>query len=434
MARLHWVLLLIALGVVTVCGAIWFGARAETKHPELPVYVLGGERMAAGGEIYLRGNEAKPFTYPPFAAVPFALFRFVPIAWQPAAWFVINFSLLLAMLAWLQKWAASAWPDAPPARLALTWVIVSAIAARYVFSVFENQSHDLLLMGPMVLATAMWCRATARGSAGAGAFVGLAAAIKATPLLCLLMFTLRRSFPAVVALLLTFGALSLLPDLFFPRQDGDTWLHAWYSINLRSLSVGQTATGAWSSHSFLNQSLGGSLTRIFTNVPVDQDPFTRPDAALLNISPGALFNVILMARLAVLLLLAAVALRARKVVLAACESTALLVQRRVALGEIGAMLCGMVLLSPMSSKAHFCVLMLPALFCVDRVLRCKRSDPWLVVTVAAAAILSTFSSKDILGKELGNFLLGLGSVTWIALLLLLATLRAMRPEPVLEHA
>ena len=43
------------------------------------------------------------------------------------------------------------------------------------------------------------------------------------------------------------------------------------------------------------------------------------------------------------------------------------------LGEAGLIACGMVLLSPMSSKSHFCVLLLPIAFCCYAYLHHRRS-------------------------------------------------------------
>ena len=44
---------------VAVAGAWWFGFRNADKSPELPVYLRGAERMAAGEEIYRRGTDDK---------------------------------------------------------------------------------------------------------------------------------------------------------------------------------------------------------------------------------------------------------------------------------------------------------------------------------------------------------------------------------------
>ena len=86
--------------------------------------------------------------------------------------------------------------------------------------------------------------------------------------------------------------------------------------------------------------------------------------------------------------------------------------------------CGMVLLSPQSSKAHFCVLLLPAAFGVRCMLASR--DRLLILLLLAALVAGPLSAKDLVGKDFGNVLLAYGSVTWCTVLLLLATVRGLR--------
>ena len=127
-------------------------------------------------------------------------------------------------------------------------------------------------------------------------------------------------------------------------------------------------------------------------------------------------------QLGVLGLIAVGVLGAGRAVAAASDGKA--AQRTLGLGEVAAMVCGMVLLSPQSSKSHFCVWMFPAAFLVDRLLRGPR-DLWLWLLVAGAMLLGPFSAKDLVGREFGNKLLAYGSVTWCTVLLLLAVVRVL---------
>lgn len=423
MRRSRLWLLPILLAVMAAGGA-WFHQQARRGDRELPVYVTGAERMVAGEEIYRRGTDGKPFTYPPFAAVPFAPFLLLPGSWRPAAdawlWFAVNLLVLLAVLRWLHRWAGAGWPGARPPRPWLLWVLVAVLAARHVSSVFENQSHDLLVFGVVAAGCAAWIRGGRRGALLAGAGAGVGAALKATPLLFLELFALRRAWLAALALLAAAALCSLLPDLVFPRQDGGSWLGAWISVNLRGLSVGGTAkaAGAWDAHSVLNQSLSGTLTRLFS-APATEGPFVERGVLLAALPPALLRAVVTAGQLLVVGAIAWGVLRARR---AAAHGESW--RRHTALGECGLLLCGMVLLSPQSSKAHFCVLLVPAVFCADRALRGRR-DPWLWVLLAAAAAAGALTAKGLLGRSLGNHVLGLGAVTWNTVLLLAATVRGL---------
>jgi hypothetical protein len=423
--RRYWLFALLL--AVAIAGAWHFAGRAASgEDRELPVYVIGGQRMAAGTEVYRRqagadyAADLKPFTYPPFAALPFVPFARLPAAWQPPLWFLLNFAVLLGLVRWLHRHAGRRDGDLGAPRPLAFWLLVGVVGGRHVASVFSNQSHDLLTAGLLGLCAAAWVR----GRSLAGAWAGAAAAFKATPLLLLGLFGLRLRVGAVLLLLAAAALATLLPDWLCPRGDGKAWAVAWYELTLRGLDAGAAAAeGAWSRHNILNQGLGGTLTRCFQ--PLDAAAkFTvgEPGTALVAVLPATAFRVVLHgAQLAVLVLLALVARRAAAVVRAAAEPAA--AQRAVALGEVGAYACGMLLLSPMSSKAHFCVWIFPVAFLAERALRGRRDRAAMALFVAGAVV--GLLAKDVLGKSLGNLVLAYGNATWGTLLFLLATLRAL---------
>lgn len=411
--------------VVLTAGGFYFGFRSKAGDRELPVYLTGSERMVAGEEIYRKGEDAKVFTYPPFAAAPVMPMLAVPSRWQPAAWFAVNFFLLLAVVRALHRWACRDWDGAGPPRLALLWIAVALLAGRHVSSVFENQSHDLFVCAAVVFAAVLLGRRGRLGDLGAGVAAGAGAAFKATPLLFLELFVFARSWTSLVVLVVAAVGLTWLPDLVFPRDDGASWAMRWHETFLRGMDVGDAAdsSGAWTSHNFLNQGLAGTMARLFTPPPAaQQSVFVLQDAMVAQLSPAVAKAFLRAMQLLVVVVVAIGALRLRAMRDVESPEAG---WRRASIGASGLVACGMVLLSPMSSKQHFCVLVLPAVFCADRLLRGSR-DPLLLMTVAASALLATASSKGVLGKDLGNLVLAWGSVTWATVLLMLATLRAMR--------
>ncbi|MCR9246197.1 MAG: DUF2029 domain-containing protein [bacterium] len=420
---------LAALAFLVWAGAMWGGSayftrRAAKGDRELPVYVMGGERLAAGEEIYRRGADAKPFTYPPFAAVPFVPFSWLPRDWQPAAWFVVNFHLLLGIVLVLQRHGRRRLEGRGPPRMVGFWLLTLFLGGHHVASVFSNQSHDLLIAGLAALTFVGWARAARGGGVLAAVWVGIGAAIKATPLLFLGLFLVRYRWLAAVVVVAAFGLLSWSPDLLFPRADGGSWFKAWIDVNLRGLEVGGTASaaGAWNAHSYLNQSLSGTLTRLFTPAAVT-GAFVDESAMLIDLGATGCKIVTVAGQLAVLGLLTGAVRSARQAVLAAESADSM--QRTVALGEIAVFVCGMVLLSPQSSKAHFCIWLFPAAYLADRMLRGPR-DRLLWPLAIAAFVVGPLMSKGVVGREFGNLLLARGNVTWATVLLLLATVRSLR--------
>jgi hypothetical protein len=134
----------------------------------------------------------------------------------------------------------------------------------------------------------------------------------------------------------------------------------------------------------------------------------------------------MLAQLGVLALITVGVRAAARVVRSAADAAA--AQSAVGLGEVAAIACGMVLLSPQSSKSHFCIWLFPTAYVVDRLLRCRRDTCAIVLFVLAAVV--GLLSKQLLGTGLGNHLLGYGNVTWSTLLLLGATVRCLRMTPV----
>jgi hypothetical protein len=408
---------------VLVLGGWYFGFRAKDDDRELPVYVTGAERMTAGEEIYRRGADAKPFTYPPFAAVPFVPFPAVPAEWRPPLWFAVNFVILLLLVRWLHRYARDAVPGLGPSRLLAFWLLTAVVGGRHVVSVLTNQSHDLFVAGLVGMVAAWWCR----NRSVAGAWAGLGAAVKATPLLFVVLFALRPRLMGLVWLVAAAALATVLPDLLFPRGDGRFWWAAWFDVNLRGLEVGggAAAAGAWNKHSILNQSLGGTLARLFTPVEVADNKFVVGEAGsvlLVALPPAVMRAVQLLLSAAVLAAIALAVRTAARFMRGAPDQA--VAQRLVGLGEVGAVACGMVLLSPQSSKSHFCVWLFPVAFVAERLLRGRRDA--VAIALFAAAAVTALLAKDVLGRELGNRVLAFGNVTWATVLLLLATLRCLR--------
>lgn len=401
-------LVLVAALVAGLVGALRKGTS------ELPVYTTAGARMIEGAEVY-RQDDAKPFTYPPLFAAPFVPFTWLPESVHRGVWYFVNVGALAWIVVLLRRIARSAMPTG--AREIWLWVLVAALAARHVAAVFQNQSHDLLVFGPIVLAVLAMRRGL---DASAGLACGVAAACKATPLLFLPMFVGQLRVRATLFFVVAAVGATLLPDLLWPRADGGWWVVAWYETFLGAVQVGRPAdgAGAWGASSFLNQNLAGTLYRL--SVPVDPaavNDFVR-DVAVWHPSAAVLRGVTVAAQLLVVALIAVAAWPGRSRDLDAGVRG----WRRV--GEASLIVCGMLLLSPMSSKSHFCVLLLPAVYCLVDVLWRRRS----VTTIAFLALsfaIGTLSTKGLLGRDFGNDVLAMGAVTWSAFAMMLATVSAL---------
>ena len=424
-SRRGWLIfagLLVALTLVaTVLNARSDEGLLPYNKGELRVYTLAADRMLAGEEIY-RPEDEKPFTYPPAMAVPFMPLASLPQYAHRPVWYATNTALLafvLLLLHRLLKLCAPLRQGRGPA-LWVFWALTIGLSARHVHAVFENQSNDLLVFGFVMAGVYASCVHREKSS---GVAAGFGAACKATPLLFLPMFLWQRRYAAALFVGLGAVAVVLLVDLVFPRQGGGLWITSWYETFLAGIDpVGGTSGGvgnAWATWNILNQNLSGSLYRLFTLVEVPSDNVW--DVSVFHLDRGVLKVLTFAAQLGVVGLIwwGTLPRRSRDL------SGARLVYRR--LGEAGAVVSGMVLLSPMSSKSHFCVLLIPIAFCCWEFLYRRRS---LAVAGALLVLLAGFlTTKGILGREVGNEVLARGSVALCALAALGATVRVLSRPP-----
>ena len=289
------------------------------------------------------------------------------------------------------------------------WFIVALVVGRYVTSPIENYSHDVVIAGLVFLAIRLW--ATRREGAG-GFVMGVAAACKATPLIFLPCLLLQRRWKAAIVMSVVTVVAFKIPDIVFPRDVG-TWSGYWISLVTNSLNQveGTTRVSNWTLWNQLNQSIAGTIVRLFSNPTLTNKDAVDVHIALLQ--PSTIKVIVFIARLAILgILFGALYKRSKSPV----------IMRRFSEGAL--IVCGMLLLSPMSSKAHFFLLLLPAVL-MARLFVWERRD-WVVGSILVLMFLyGTLSVKDLIGTEAGHAVLATGSVTWCALLAMIGTWRVM---------
>lgn len=407
--------LVMIIGVVAVAGAL------ATRRPrDFPVYMKAAERIVRGEQIY-RPDDPPAFTYPPFFALPFAIWLPFPPRAQVLLWSLVNCGLLLATIALVARWIgpqirSGVANRGPHARWA--WLAIGLLSGRFLISPLEYQAHDLIVLLLVLLGGMAW----AAGRQGwAGGWMGLAAACKATPLLFLPLFAEQKRWRACMALVATLTIATILPDLAFPNRDGRLWCVSWYGNFVSKMNVGASpeAAGAWARWDTLNQSLSATLFRLST--PADK-AFSHLNACLWPLTESQLRIVTIVVELGVLGVLVLALWPHRKTGWNDDD------QAFVVFGQVGATLCGMLLLSPVSSKHHFCALVVPIAFCVVYFLY-RRRDSVVGAGLLLVLLLGTLGAKDIVGNQIGNRLQAWGGLTICTLGCLLATSWALLRGP-----
>ncbi len=371
------------------------------------VYVAAALRLRTYGDLY---TPADGYLYPPFMALAAIPFTLVPRWLGRAIWYAINVAAMTYMVraSWRMAGGPSLEGSALRTREYLAFAAGLLTALNYCVNSFSHQQTDLI-SGALVIAG---CGRLAAGAPlSAAAWIGVAAAMKCTPLLWSVYFAWHGA-PVAAGLVASVAiGLNLLPELIRPGRHPSLLLAQWirdFGLIPARLSV---APGIWGSDISYNQSLAGAVGRLALTRPVfgaggfAMVPRTAPlSAPLLKLIAYGLEAALLAASFAVQ--------RGPQ----SHEET----PRGVpAIGlECGAMLALMPLLSPMSSPPHFAVLMVAG-FCAARLgLIDGRRRALVLLLIAIACSLS--SVRLLAGSTVRDLAMWLGAVGWSALALLAA--------------
>jgi len=357
------------LALAVVVGGLYFarqsGTNPEVYRNDFNVYYHAAREVMGGGDPYQHSlGDWTPYIYPPLLAeliVPLAL---LPLPVAAYLWFLINATSIVAA-AWMSARLANGnkEPHSPTTawRAALTGCAV-VLVLRFVLD-----SLNLGQVNGVVAALAVahvYLYARDRKALSAIALV-VAVSIKLTPALLLLyhIAKLRLKFAiGCAALLVAVTALSFVP--FGPRGT-DTFQTFWS----RTVKNEQGYDFAYSG----NQSLRGAIARLAgqpnESTASHEGESHRPgDAATLLIS------------IVVLALAVFAAVRSRSELAAAAP-----------------FFCCLVLLSPLSWKAHYVILILPAAHLLFKAKTSGKARNLIDVTLAAVFVLFNLTSPHVIG-------------------------------------
>jgi hypothetical protein len=373
------------------------------------VYLRAAQRLQTGEDIYpLRDG----YLYPPLMA-----WMSIPLAQMPPSvarcvWLAINFASLAFL--WIACWRLAGGKrlrDESDWREHLACWIGLAIAFRFGLDCLQNQQTDILIAALVVGGIAL-LQGTSRLSGGLAVFLaatcfGLAAGMKCTALLFAPYLLYRGRWLAAVWVAFLAVGLNLLPNLTSEPDSGGWWLGEWVHRYLAVLGRSDHSPGVWGSAVTLNQSWSGALYRWFaTSWTWDAAGFQV--IARTNAPTPTTLKWITYGSEAALVLLFAGLLGPRRLLPTD--------RGRLAL-ECSIIMLLMVLLSPMSSKPHFVVLLLPAWLLARSAVRTR--DPVLLTTLVASFASATLTIKDLATPNLASLGMWYGGVTWSTVLLLL---------------
>jgi len=341
-----------------------------------------------------------PFTYPPFQAIIAIPFTFLPHLLSRMGWFLVQVVALTTL--WKLSWKITGgrplnggrWT---PAEAAIC--VLGLIAGmRYVQGAFGHQQSDILIDAFLVAGCFAWQRG--RDFVAASAW-GVAAAFKGPPLLLAPYLAWRGRWAAAAWTIVLAIALNLVPDAIHRAPHG-IWLTQWYTRIVKPTSGD---VGAWYVDVTINQSIAGAAHRFFTtgwsiaNGKLDIS-YNK------SILPPKVLKLLVYALEFVLVMTAAWGMgrpfrRPPDAYSAGLESALVIIL--------------MLLLSPMSHKTHFGILILPGFFVARMAIEHRdRVAAWCML---ACVIVIGLLDHFFLYTALGDIFAWYGNVMWGAIAL-----------------
>jgi hypothetical protein len=358
--------------IVTAAALYPMFGRSSDMGP----FYSAAARCVLNGESLLSCLPQYP--YQAALAVFFIPLAYLPPVLQRLIWYVIFVGCLVIAVRLTEAIVERLYPGSTRGQN-LFWLrtIMLITCGKHFLDVITYASHDPLSLALIMFGT--WALFNGREAAG-GAWLAVAAAIRASPLIYLPYLILKRRLVACIVFIAVLFGVSLIPDIIGALRGGSTGhLTEWLGqVVGPALMPGNSSKlvfwNIWNGANLYNQSLRGVINRFATS-PV----FGLTPTMILIVVDG-IFAVIV----GVLLLMSP---RRREYV--AIDTAVLLI--------------AMLALSPMSSRYHY-IFVLPAVILATAA---TMTDPRIRTlgsyVLVASFLLRAGTSNDVAGQRLTDF-------------------------------
>ncbi|MDP9791492.1 hypothetical protein J2S43_000004 [Catenuloplanes nepalensis] len=227
--------------IAIVSSVLVLHRAPDDRLSDLHIYYGAAEAVRAGDALYgYVAENGGPFTYPPFAAILFVTFTWIPELTLRIVWLAATTGAVAAIGVTMSRLLAGRHAALLPPGIAIAVLITSSAQSNLRFGQVSVFLVLLALVDAAGLTPARY----------RGVLIGVAAAIKLTPLLFVAFLLWSRQTGAAARATLTFLGCGLLGALALPA---DSWTY-WSGTVLRTSRIGDlTSTG--------NQSINGVLLR-----------------------------------------------------------------------------------------------------------------------------------------------------------------------------
>ena len=235
-----WATRAVVCGLILAVGLV-VGFALVYRPFDYGVYRWGGQAVTHAGRLYQGRGDTNLFTYPPFAAVVLIAVAVIPdLAGRVALELVSLLALASAVRVTLKL-----------AGYRASWQVVGAgvviaMTLEPMYHTFFLGQVNLILMA--LILVDIWRTAQGRP---AGLLIGIAAAIKLTPLIFIALLLLAGRTKAGLTAAVTFVACGLIGYVFAPGDSRTYWQHRLF-----------TNTGRFGAQYISNQSPYGTALRL----------------------------------------------------------------------------------------------------------------------------------------------------------------------------
>ena len=201
-------------------GGLLFALRRQL---DLSVYLNGASHLFSDHlyRIHLSHGPHLPFTYPPFAALVLDPLTFIPTRFAQLIWALVNMAALYAILYLSIRMVLST----APTRMLVLLSLISLTPAFLLDPVRQTFSFGQinLVLAALVLFDVTGQLKVGGKSLPRGVLIGIASAIKLTPLIFILYLFVTRRVRAAWVALLTFALSSVIAAALSPRASWFYW-------------------------------------------------------------------------------------------------------------------------------------------------------------------------------------------------------------------
>ncbi|MDI2031308.1 glycosyltransferase 87 family protein [Saccharopolyspora sp. TS4A08] len=256
--------LLAVIAIAELIAVVVVSTVNTHDHIDGEVYRQGAQALLAGRDLYhgLPPTESGlrlPFIYPPFAAIVFAPLALVPKAISTAVIMLVSHLALLTTLYVVLRESTFLQAHRDKVLLVTAAVLPIATISEPIMETITYAQINIVLMA-LVVVDCLWrVEGTKKLPYPRGLLIGIAAGIKLTPLVFLLLPLLRKDFRMIAVSLLGFAGTALLGLLVTFDNARRFWLHEMFATS--NVNFGPKFTGDASTYAG-NQSMKSLLAKL----------------------------------------------------------------------------------------------------------------------------------------------------------------------------